>query len=49
MPTDQMLINYLMGGTSIIVIVLLYIGFSVYRLKRMIKKQIESENAVQGY
>lgn len=45
MAVEQAIMNYIMGATAIIVIVLLYIGFSIYRLKRYIKKQVESENA----
>ncbi len=46
--TTELMMNYVMGATAITIIVLIYIGFSVYRLKRMIKKQIEQENA-QSY
>jgi len=34
---------YLYGTVSIIIVVLLYIAYNVWRTKRMIKKEIESE------
>ena len=50
MVATEIFMNYLMGVTGITIIVLLYIGFSIYRMKRMIRKQIESENQyVQQY
>jgi flagellar biogenesis protein FliO len=45
--TTELMMNYLMGATSIVILVLIYIGFSIYRLKRMIRKQIEYENSNQ--
>ena len=47
--TVEIMMNYLMGATAITIIVLLYIGFSVYRMKRWLKKQIEYENQNPAY
>jgi len=44
MVATEVFMNYLMGATGITIIVLLYIGFSIYRMKRWLKKQIDSEN-----
>lgn len=38
------ILSYIMGSTSIIVIVLLYIAYLSFRTKRMIQKQIQYEN-----
>jgi hypothetical protein len=38
---------YLYSTTGLIIIVLLYIAYNTFRTKRMIKKQIEQENAQQ--
>ena len=43
MEIPQEFIFYLYGSVSIIIIVLLYIAYNVWRTKRMIKKEIESE------
>jgi hypothetical protein len=50
MVATEIFMNYLMGVTGITIIVLLYIGFSVFRMKRWLKKQLAAENQyVQQY
>ena len=50
MIIEQAMMNYIMGATAIIVVVLFYNAFSIYRLKRYIKKQVEeAENEVTSY
>ena len=40
---SDVIIPYIYGGISIFLVVFLYIAYSVWRIKRMIKKEIESE------
>jgi len=39
----ETMIPYIYGAVSILIIVLLYIAYGIYKLKKMIKKEIESE------
>lgn len=40
------LIPYIYGSVSIIIIVLLYIAYSIWRVKRMIIKEVENSKIV---
>ena len=40
---SDVIIPYIYGGVSILVIVLLYIAYCSWRIKRMIKKEINGD------
>jgi len=43
LETLRIMLPYIYGTVSILVIIFLYIAYSVWKIKRMIKKEIESE------
>ena len=40
---SDVIIPYIYGGVSLLIIVLFYIAYCSWRIKRMIQKEIESE------
>ena len=48
MEINSVMIPYIYGGVSIFLIVFLYIAYAVWRIKRMIKKEIEEQRS-EGY
>jgi len=43
LETLRILLPYIYGAVSILIIIFLYIAYSVWKIKRMIKREIESE------
>lgn len=44
MPTLEQVLPYIYGGVSIFLIVFLWMAYNIWKVKRMIKKEIENPN-----